>query len=289
MMLRLGIDIGGTWIKYASVSPKLGRAGERKQRNTPAQAAELTAVLREIVNESILLFGKPERIGVSVMGELDEKKGIILDASNVPGLNGYPMKETVQKISGVPAAVGNDARCALIAEMLLGAGTKADSCAMLTIGTGVGGAAATRRMLENNSYYAELGHLPLIRDGEACTCGKRGCMEAYASCTALERDYRRMGGSKACGAGEILKRVYMDRIAAESAQRYFAHLSAGIWMLAQEMAVEQVILGGGLTEWELFFPSLLYAEKKKWDQFIPVERAAFGNDAGLIGATLLDP
>ncbi len=286
--MRLGIDIGGTHIKYAPVSPHIGRVPMREQADTPTTPGGLARTLEDIICKSQRAYGPFERIGISAMGELDEKRGVIISASNIPGLSGFRLKEYVEKISGVSTAVGNDARCALIAEMQLGAAKFSASCAMLTIGTGVGGAAATREMLGNNSYFAELGHLPLITNGLACTCGRKGCIESYVSCKALENDYYLTSGGKELRAWDILANSGCDEQAAAVSRRYFGHLANALRMIHSDFNAETLIIGGGLAQWQGFLRCLKAAAGLRQDAPMVVERAAFGNDAGLVGATMLE-
>lgn len=286
-MMCLGIDIGGTWIKYAPVFTRTGRCGARRSLPSPSDYAGLRAALDNILMDAGKEFGAFELIGISAAGELDENRGIILDACNLPGLNGFALKEYVGQVSGTETVVGNDAHCALIAEMRFGAAMQWESCILLTIGTGVGGAAATRHMLQHNAYFAELGHFPLMPKERLCTCGRCGCLEAYASCAALELEYVLCGGKTPHSAYEVLCSVSWDDRARTAVERYFSFLCAGIGSISEYIGIDNVLLGGGFSEADGFIEKLLEEAQRNGQGFPRVEKAVLGNDASLIGAALL--
>ena len=207
----------------------------------------------------------------------------------------------------MPVKIANDANVAALGETLFGCGKNYKTTVMLTLGTGVGGGIVIDGKLfeGNRSAGAELGHSVILAGGEACTCGRRGCLEAYASATALIRDTKKKmtetPDSKMWEIGSLDKvngKVAFDykdndRAAAEVVESYIRMLGVGITNIANVFRPEAVILGGGVCAEgdNLLLPlrkqlsSDIFA--KEMGPSVEILIATLGNDAGILGAAAL--
>ena len=191
-MIAIGIDIGGTSIKGAAVDSN-GRVYEKfTMPFIKGEPGEITIrKLAEIVKEYIYaqsLEKKIVGIGIGSPGTLDIKNGIVNYANNL-GWNELHVADIMHEILPYPIRLTNDANAASLGEAKFGAGKAYETIIMLTLGTGVGGGIIINGKLfeGNEGKGGELGHTVIVADGEPCTCGRNGCLEAYASATALIR------------------------------------------------------------------------------------------------------
>jgi glucokinase len=183
----LGADVGGTKIAVAVVDGAKARDGVEEPtvtESTQALLDGLEATVRRVIERA----GEPEAIGVGVPSQIDYATGTVETSVNIP-LTGVPLREELGRRFGVPVFVDNDANCAALAEAhILGE----NNLLMLTLGTGVGGGVVTAGLTFRGAHGlgAELGHFTLNPDGPPCpgSCPNRGCVEAYCSGQALERD-----------------------------------------------------------------------------------------------------
>jgi glucokinase len=148
---------------------------------------EMAEVIRDLVcrHGSDRLLG----IGVGVPGIIDLASGTVVSAANLPGWSGYPVKDRLESMLGAPVVLENDANCAALGEQWAGAGRAVDDLCMLTLGTGVGGGLVVKGRPWHGvtGMAGELGHMTVMPDGILCPCGSRGCLEQYASATAIKR------------------------------------------------------------------------------------------------------
>lgn len=209
--------------------------------------------------------------------------------------------------TSVAAHLGNDANCAALAEVVAGAAAGRRDVVLITLGTGVGGG-----IIIGGKIYAgmrgagaELGHTVLVLDGEPCTCGRRGCWEAYASATALIRQTREAAVQNPQSllaqvpAEQINGRTVFDAAdrgdaaAQRVIDRYCEYIAAGMTDIVNALAPEMILLGGGVSRQgeRLLAPIREYIATHCFGQregAIPVVAAAqLGNDAGIIGAAAL--
>jgi glucokinase len=183
----LGVDVGGTKVAVAAVNG----VAVRDYVHQPTVIESTEALLEGIeaaVTRLVERVGEPEAIGVGVPSQIDFGTGTVETSVNIP-LTGVPLRDELRKRFGVPVFVDNDGNCAALAEAhILGE----DDLVMLTLGTGVGGGVVIGGMTFRGAHGlgAELGHFTLNPDGPACpgNCPNRGCVEAYCSGQALERD-----------------------------------------------------------------------------------------------------
>ncbi|HEY7836081.1 MAG TPA: ROK family protein [Solirubrobacteraceae bacterium] len=308
-----GIDLGGTKIQAVVVDEDHQVLGAAR-RPTPTSggpegvATEMAAAAREAAEQAGVDAGGLAGIGVGSPGVVAE--GIVTSAGNLPGWEGsFPLAEHLEKLLGAPIRLGNDVQVATIAEVELGAGQPFDSLLGVFWGTGVGGCPVLeRRPWRGRGGAGEIGHMVVVVDGARCTCGRRGCMEAYAGRAAMEAHVQKL---VAKGEKTDLFKIMRhhererltsgvwaralekgDKLAVQMIDRAVAALAAGVASAVNLLDVEAVILGGGLGV-RLGTPMAerLAAEMLPHifaDSRPPhVEVAALGDLGGAIGGTLL--
>lgn len=282
------LDVGGTGIKYGRIACGGMLSGEGE---IPTLAHEgggaLLKRLIELIGQS---RGSFDAIGVSTCGQVDRGQGSIRFATdNVPGYTGTPLRRALEEEFSVPVAVENDVNAAALGEARFGAAKEFGSFLCITYGTGIGGAIVLDGALYTGSRGSagELGHMVTHAGGEACTCGGRGCYEAYASTGALTRlAARRLGGEwtgrtlfEALRAGDGRIPAVLDEWTDE--------VAAGLSGLIHIFEPDGIVLGGGIMR----EPEVLEALRgKTMRSVMPSFRevrlvsAALGNRAGLYGA-----
>ncbi len=182
----LGIDIGGTKT-VLTLGDRQGRVrGHLRRPTAPSGDAEadlqrLAQDLRRLVEESGVELGGVEAVGVSVPGPLDREAGQVLNPPNLPGWDRAPVRDALQTALGRPVYLENDANAAALAEWHFGAGRGTRDLVYLSMSTGIGGGLVLGGRLHRGvaSSAGEVGHVPIVWDGEPCACGLRGCLEAY--------------------------------------------------------------------------------------------------------------
>ena len=189
----IGIDIGGTTIKGAIINHSGDILREaRIETSTKGDGEGLRNNVVALVNEMVMGYGGFKSsfggIGIGCPGLIDSKRGMIVFSGNL-GLNYYPLGSVVSDSLGMSVKVTNDANAAALGEAKFGAGKKYKDSILITLGTGVGGGIVVDGKLfeGGSSAGTEIGHTVIVEDGEPCTCGRKGCFEAYSSATALIR------------------------------------------------------------------------------------------------------
>lgn len=314
--MYLGIDVGGTSFKAGLVDDDL-RIVDRQScdsakniDNYGEYLAEAMADLCRTLLDRNAAWDKVERIGAGMPGFVDADEGVIMFTPNLP-LENVPIVRLFNAIFPKPLYLGNDANCAALGEYYAVPGEKPHSMLMYTLGTGVG----TGLIVDGHIYTGwngaavEAGHLLLVMDGRQCGCGRKGCLEAYASATALIGDAREAmsqnpesllwqtsGGDKAGVNGKtILEALRLgDGTTREVWNSYLRYLAQGIINGINAFEPEVVCLGGGISnagDEELLEPlrkAITGATLAKGTSKQTVlRRAVLGNDAGMIGAALL--
>jgi glucokinase len=191
----LGIDLGGTKTLAAVVDVTTGEVISSERKRTRANKGQ-EYVSQHVINLSTAALesaklptgSKIIGVGIGAAGQIDRKKGVILDAPNL-GVKEMPMADILGKQFGKPVAVGNDVEVAALGEYLYGAGRGYSTFIVIFVGTGIGGG-----IVQNGRLYSgltgtagEIGHMTIQAGGRLCPCGSRGCLEAYASRTAITR------------------------------------------------------------------------------------------------------
>jgi glucokinase len=309
-----GIDLGGTKIQAAIVDDVHNVLGSAR-RQTPTEggpadvAAEMETALRDAAKAAELEPSSLAGIGVGSPGTIDDGK--VTSARNLPGWEGtFALAETLEKALACRVAVGNDVQVATDAEFKLGAGRLYSSLLGVFWGTGVGGGL----ILDGKPWIGrggagEIGHVVVEIDGARCTCGRRGCMEAYAGRASMEAYVRKLHEEKGRKT-DLFKLMAehdrtrltsgiwaraldkQDKLAVHTLERAVRALGAGIASVVNVLDVEGVVIGGGLGV-RLGHPyAKLITEAMQPHLFADsrpphVHVAALGDLGGAIGAALL--
>lgn len=291
--LCIGVDLGGSNLRLA-LSNREGRVLARCAEPTlPAAGldpllARLLSALKRLREEALKQGATVAAVGLGLPG-LVLKDGVVRSSVNLPPLEGVNLPRDLSAELGVPVLAINDANAGALGEKRYGAGRKYASLIMLTIGTGVGGGLILDGKLWTGAdgTAGEFGHIPVEPEGRPCGCGSRGCLEQYASATAISGgsgDAAAVAGRARQGDVEALARF-------AEAGRYLGIAAAGVVNL---LNLEGIILGGGVAEsFELLAPAL----RRELDSRtfpvpgarvrVRVERGELGDDAGVLGAAAL--
>jgi glucokinase len=266
--VRGGIDLGGTKIQAAIVDD--GKVVADARRPTPTKGgpdgvgAQMAEAMKEAAAAAKLETGSLEGIGVGSPGDVDEMSGTVTGARNLPGWEGsFPLADRLSDALGASVKVGNDVQVAVNAEKKLGAGRPYKSFIGVFWGTGVGGGV----ILDGKEWLGrgaagEIGHMVIKLGGARCTCGRRGCLEAYAGRGAMEIEARREHekGTKTDLFKIMKKKDHVrltsgiweralddgDKLAEKLIDRAVKALAAGIASAVNLLDVEAVVIGGGL-------------------------------------------
>ncbi|MCB0914789.1 MAG: ROK family glucokinase [Actinobacteria bacterium] len=307
MSLTIGVDIGGTKIA-AGVVDEDGKILTRTRRRTPNR--DLDAVMA-IVNDAISELAtrhKITAIGVGTAGFVDTARARVMLAPNL-GWTDAPLKILIERASGLPTVIENDANAAAWGERRYGAGRGAEDVIAVTVGTGIGGGLIFGGVLYrgNHGMAAEVGHLCVEPGGRLCGCGLRGCWEQYSSGNALVRTARELASDRRAeakvllglgdGTPEGVAGAHIteaarlgDPVALEAFAVTGDWLGRGMADLAAVLDPEAFVIGGGVSEAGdlLFVPtraSFLENLTGRQHREPPELRLAeLGNDAGIVGA-----
>ena len=311
-MIAIGIDIGGTSIKGAAVDSN-GRVYEKfsmpfvKGEDGAETIKKLAAIVKEYI-EAHGLEMKISGIGIGSPGTLDVKNGIVNYANNL-GWVDLRVADIMHETLPYPIRLTNDANAACLGEAKYGAGKQYETVIMLTLGTGVGGGIIINGKLfeGNEGKGGELGHIVIEVDGEQCTCGRKGCLEAYASATALIRETKKaMKANKRSLMWKISPEIDLvdgkvpfeaakkgDAVAIKVIDNYVKYLGEGILNYCNIFRPNVVVLSGGVANAGPFLFDRLNSYLKERDygyKFTPevkVVPAELGYDSGKIGAAAL--
>lgn len=311
-MIAIGIDIGGTSIKGAAVDSN-GRVYETfSMPFVKGEPGEITVKkLASIVKEYIASFDlekKIEGIGIGCPGTLDIKNGVVNYSNNL-GWDNLPIVDIMHEQLPYPIRLTNDANAASLGEAKFGAGKSYETIIMLTLGTGVGGGIIIDGKLfeGNEGKGGELGHTVIVVDGEQCTCGRKGCLEAYASATALIRDAKKaMRSNKRSLMWKISPDIDLvgGKVPFEAAKQgdptaiavidnYVKYLGEGILNFCNIFRPNVIVLSGGLANAGAFLFDKVnkYVEERyygyKSTPAVKIVPAELGYDSGKIGAAAL--
>lgn len=306
--LAIGIDLGGTSVKYALIDDKgvfhyEGKIPSRADESAEAVIEQLVFAFEDIKNyadENNLRIGG---IGIGTPGIVDSTNSKVLGgAENIKGWENLPLASIIEGSTGYYTVIGNDANMMGLGETLYGAGHGAKDVVFLTVGTGIGGAVIIDKKLYcgHNNRGTELGHVPLIANGEPCACGSVGCLEHYASTSALVRRFTRRiteAGISYPGEeinGELIVRLYKagDEIAIQSLDEHCDFLGHGIAGFINVFSPQRVVIGGGLSEAGDFYIQKISEKAHRYAihdcaMYTKIMAASLGNKAGCIGAASL--
>lgn len=308
MPYYIGIDVGGTNIKGVVIDGEgrlLCRAGVKS--GTGKEIADNAAAL---CNALIADSGQPLKsfkgIGIGCAGMIDSENGTVIFAGNLK-LESFPFAKVIEEKVGLKAYITNDANAAALGEAKFGAGKNYKNSLFITLGTGVGGGIVIDGKLfeGNRSAGAEIGHMVIERGGDRCTCGRRGCFEAYASATALIKRTRwameedagsamwQSCTSDTADGKTAFSYADADVSAREVVDWYIKRLACGLVNLANIFRPEIIMLGGGVAgqgeRLTLPLQSMMDKELFGGTRYAPVKIAvaSLGADAGAFGAAAL--
>ena len=312
-MIAIGIDIGGTSIKGAGITKegKVLKVFSMPVVKGDSQDATINRLI-EAINNYIKEQGfKKEEIlgiGLGVPGVMDTKAGVITYSNNLQWYD-LPIVDLIEKGTGLNVKITNDANAAALGEAKYGAGKKYKNIIMITLGTGVGGGIIIDgKIFEGNlGKGAELGHSVLVLDGEQCSCGRKGCFEAYASATALIRDTKRaMDKNKKSKCWEISEKLGKvdarvafeaeragDEVGHQLVENYVKYLGEGCLNYFNIFRPEALILSGGIANEGEYLLSRLrkYFEDRNYGfqgtPKVDLLVSELGYDSGKIGAGAL--
>jgi len=304
----IGVDLGGTKMLVGVVDSDQGTHYESRESSTGFSENEMVEVLARELREAREARPGVVAAGLGIPATIDRERGVAINAVNLE-ITDVPVRDIMRERVGIPVFVDNDANCAALAEYLYGAGKGARDLVMLTLGTGIGGGLVLGGEIYRGSSGAgaELGHMVIDENGPRCqgSCPNRGCLETFASGTALAREGTAAAGREpgsalgtalAKGEGVSGRTVTEAAIAGDAvAQEVVAaagrHLGVGLASFANIFDPDVIIIGGGVSAAGdlLLDPAReeLQARALPPMNKAPVKLAELGPDAGMIGAAAM--
>jgi glucokinase len=273
----IGVDLGGTNLRIAAVSES-GRLSEKVTLGTQVSLGR-DHVINEMCDAIQHLLdkyqgaGKMAGIGIGVPGIIDRETGLLRESPNLPGWADYPVHSEIERRLNTVVILENDANVAALGEQWLGAARDFHDMAMLTLGTGVGGGLVLEGKIWHgmNGMAGEFGHVTVEPEGHPCNCGNRGCLEQYASATAIVRMAREAIANDAASGLErashsdpefSAKSIYNLAIQGdEDARRIFRRVGRALGIVLAGMVnglnLPMYVVGGGASSaWEAFSPAI---------------------------------
>jgi len=313
-MYYIGIDLGGTYIKaglvddYGKIVLK-NSIPTGKERPYQEIVKDMAMLVKNVIKDAQIDEKDVKSIGIGSPGTPNDKEGILVYANNLTNFVNVPLRAEIQKYIDLPVILDNDANCAALAESISGAAKDAKNSVTITLGTGVGsGVVIDGKLYSGFNYSApEMGHMVIRIDGEQCTCGRKGCWEAYASATALIEQTKRAAMENKDSLINSLVDGDLSKIDAKTAfdaakqgdetgrkvvEQYIKYLAEGLTNVINIFAPEVVAIGGGVSkEGEYLLKplrELVYRDVYfKGEPQTQIRVAQLGNDAGIIGAAML--
>lgn len=317
MAYYIGVDVGGTNIACGVVDEdgKIVARSKVKTKGGGASPAPYEAVLdsikiavREACENAGISVDKAESIGIGCPGLCNSESGVVEYANNLGFVN-VPLKSDIEKEFGLTVYLENDANAAAFGEFTAGAAKGAKSAVVITLGTGVGSGIVIDGRIYRGANFAggEIGHTVIVVDGEPCTCGRRGCFEAYSSATGLVRMtaaaaeqnpdsiipavIKEEGKISGRTAFKAMRRG--DAAGREVTERYIKYLACGIANVINTFQPDILCIGGGVcNEGEALLNPLkaavaeqIYSKNSAKNTEIVI--CSLGNEAGIIGAAML--
>lgn len=312
-MYTIGIDLGGTNIVAAVVNEKYEIVAKAKtptaMPRTPEEIFDdIAKVCKESMEEAGITIADIDSVGMGTPGTVNSQ-GIIEFANNL-GFDHVPARQMLADRLGIDEVyIENDANCAALGEAYAGSGNGAKDFVAVTLGTGVGSGVIVEGKLVTgvNNAGGECGHMVIVVDGEECTCGRKGCWEAYASATALINQTKRamqeypdsVMHELAEKEGKVSGRTAFDAMrhgdiaGIKVVDQYVKYIACGLINIVNALQPEVICVGGGIcNEGEtLMRPLRRYVEAERYSVYSKIQtkivKASLGNDAGIIGAAIL--
>ena len=310
----IGIDLGGTKILFGLVDRQSGevvctvKKKTKKEKGPEKIIKKMVEGISELLKESRVDKDEISSVGIGAAGQIDRKNGIIIGA---PNLDCYDLniKQHIESEFTLPVFVGNDVEIAALGEMKFGAAKGCDDFVCIFVGTGVGSCIVKNGKIIRGATgtAGEIGHVIVDLNGRQCGCGAHGCLEAYASRSAIEKriegalkkgrhsvifDYLESG--KSITSGMIKKSIEKeDELVIQCVNEASEYLSGGIASIINFINPELIVLGGGLIEAvDYFYQNTI---KKARAKSLPVpatkiefKKAALGDYSGITGAAFLE-
>jgi len=296
----LGIDIGGTNIKIATVSAT-GAVIDRGLIETSAREGAARAFKR--IHAAARLLGRDgiEGVGIACAGLIDDRRGVLVESPNLKAWRGAPLARLASRYFSVPAVIQNDATCAGYGESVA-RGARGRNLVFLTLGTGVGGGIVVDGHIVRGAsgFGGEVGHMVVDSNGPLCRCGNRGCLEAFVGSYGIVRTAGTLRATRGGGRGGKKLTSYDVFEAARAGERWARetirvtgeHLGLGVAILLNVFNPSVVVFGGGVSAGlKALMPHMRRSIERH--AFRPIIRAArmersrLGNDAGVVGAAML--
>jgi len=297
--MRLGIDIGGTNIKFGVVD---GLEIIYKSDIPTGAIREGNEIVADIITECkriLVEYSDIDKIGIGSPGGIDSENGIIRGAANINFKN-TPICPMITEATGIPARIGNDANCAMLGELYAGYGKDYKNVILVTLGTGVGGGIIIdgKPYLGTRGDAGEIGHMIINCDGVECGCGQDGCYEAYASVTALIRQTKEaieqnpdcLMAKKAEKAGKVSGRTSFDAmregcpVASKVVDTYLEYIAIGLKSIYQIFRPDVIVLGGAISNEGRYMTDPL--KEKMGNRNVIIATSKLRNDIGIIGAAM---
>ncbi len=315
-ILTIGVDLGGTKILAAVVDGEgvvraAVKTGTRAEQGPDKVIKRIIKATRQAVDRAGVAWEQIVGLGVGAPGPIDPESGTVFQPPNLPGWDEVPLGPRLSEALGLPVRMENDVNLGAWGEFVLGAGRGTRDMIAIFVGTGVGGGVILDGKLRSGFRHAagEVGHMVLLADGPVCGCGKRGCLEALASRTAIERDIRlgiaagreslmtklTAGGSKALTSGTLAKALRRgDPLVTEVVARAQWYLGLHAASIVNLLDPEMIVYGGGVVEalGDEFLAPIRTIARQYYLQSLGAERiqlvvGALGDRAGVLGAALL--
>lgn len=285
----IGVDLGGTKISAASADEK---GNIICKKTIPTEAKKGLKHVISNIEKSILYVchgaGATVKnikcIGIGTPGTTDSAKGIVSNSPNLPGWKKVPLKNIISKKFNKPAIIENDANCAALAELKMGAGKKFKDFVYITVSTGIGGGIIIDKKLfkGSNGNAGEIGHTTIDLHGPKCLCGRYGHLEGMASGTAI----RKRSGVSPVELSALAKKGNKKAI---KEIKYAGYLTGiGLSNLVNILDPEAIIVGGGIANFgKIFFDSIRKTVKENAISRVKILPAKLKHDTGLHGALAL--
>ncbi|MDR2546478.1 MAG: ROK family protein [Lachnospiraceae bacterium] len=312
--MYIGVDVGGTNLVVGIVNGEgdiIAKAKCPTDTIKPPKAVigDILRLAAEACEKAGVNKAEIKSFGFGTPGTIDFEKGAVINSPNIPLMNNFPLRDTIQAEWAIPVYLVNDANAAAFGEAFAGSAKGCESMVMVTLGTGIGSGIVLngKLMMGFNHIGAEIGHTVVVLDGWECNCGRKGCWEKYASASgliALTREKMEANpdsklweiaptleavdgktafaaAAQGCSAGKAVVELYLD------------YLACGVGNLVNIFQPQVLCIGGGISNEgdALLLPLIARVEKGSFrhpKNNTEIRIASLGNDAGIIGAALAE-
>lgn len=292
--LVFAVDLGGTHLRAALVDES-GRILQHLKQETPKHESP-EAIIDALASAAHQWHGNDQPVvaaSIMVPGAVDSEKSVVVQAPNLPSLINFELKAVLQRRLGWPVFLENDANAAAVGEMWLGAARGCRDVVSVTLGTGVGGGVILDGRLWRGSHGSagEIGHTTVDPfSGLKCKCGNTGCLELFASATAIVRMARELGMNETTAEAVYAAGRAGNELALSVFKRFGMYLGIGLSNLINLIDPEIIVISGGAVNgWDLFSSEMYQQVSERafhaTAQQVKIARAECGDNAGLLGAT----